>query len=354
METVITDNKTKDRVFILKRKKHGTSSSTIPGECLYIDDKGNQRVLRYVPGSPKMFKDEQSELDQERRAESIKFRNGLCVVPSYDKQKIKYLEMCSYNEDNKAKKGDHNTLFYEHRPEINSAKELEKEKAIAEMSGRVFAMSPDEVQAVYLSMFAKSNNGIDYNYVQRQDTNTLRMSLLSKAKTAPEDFAAAMKSSANANVYYIFKAAELGIISINREANTIKFTGGDNFVNSVGQDVVHYFAERATENDHLMAIMEQIKTRVNPNKAQDAAHDAKVRQERSAHTFEYTTDEDYTLLINQLVEKKYIDVSDNNVWHTVYLPNQEEPEKIKSIKGVIQRIKDDPAFREALIRMNKD
>lgn len=345
MSKVIQDKG--DGIFLLCRKTHG-AASTIPGECEIIDSNtGATRVMRLVKGA-NLYKDQQSERDQEKRAENPVFRKGMLIVGKHETKKLQYLRECSYNKANGG------NLFFEYNPKGEAEKTVNKELEYAEAITLIYRMTPYEVKAVYLSMKATSKNGINYQYVEQADTDTLRAELMALAKKDATKIKQATGNQANANMYYIYKAGDLNRIIIDHASSTIKWPGGGDVIyRTHGGDVVKSLAEAAVNDDHYFAIINTLKEAINPNKEADKKFDMET-QRRSADTFEYTTDDDYIELLDRLVDSGKAELSDNRAWYKFNLPGATEPLKLKGKKGALEHIKAHSDFRQYLIRMDKE
>lgn len=136
---------------------------------VYDKQTGKVRQIRYCPGEPSIFKDEQS---QNSRRSHIIFRNGMLVVQENEPNLAEFLLT---HPDNQANGGGLFRLVDNTR---NVEQEVENEFLMHDAVALVRNKESDEILSVALSL------GIDI----QQKMIDIRRELLKEAKARPSDF----------------------------------------------------------------------------------------------------------------------------------------------------------------------
>lgn len=137
--------------------------------AVYHKDSGKVRTIRYCPGEPSIFKEEQNIAS---RREHIIFRNGMLVVQENQPNLAQFMEL---HPDNKANGGG---LFILVDNTRNTEQEVENEFLTHDAVSLVRTKDSDEILSVAVSL------GIDIT----QRMIDIRRELLKEAKARPADF----------------------------------------------------------------------------------------------------------------------------------------------------------------------
>lgn len=142
----------------------------IKSECSFYHEETNQvRTIRYCPGEPSVFKDEQN--DKSKR-EHIVFTDGLLTVPKNKPNLVEFLDKHPGNQKNGG------SVFALVDRSVDHEKEVEQEFLQHDAVALVRNKEADEILSVALTY------GININ----QKMIDIRRELLREAKANPKDF----------------------------------------------------------------------------------------------------------------------------------------------------------------------
>ena len=172
------------------------------------------RQIRYSIGERSIFVDEQSEFAEKKR-EPIILMDGSLVVNEKEVTKMKYLELCNFNEANQetAMPG-RNVIFRANDSDYKAKQALEHSQKITKLEQLVYGLSDEESEGLGLSLglpFVKGVNSIE----------ELKQRFLYEINKNPDEFKKSLDSDERKMKLVLYKAVEKNIISLDTKTNTI-------------------------------------------------------------------------------------------------------------------------------------
>jgi len=197
----------KDRVYYLTNNRKPLSYMVKSANLYWFDqEKGYEREIKYCQNQQTPFVD---EMKGDQRLSHIVFRNGALFVPKNKTILQKFLSLYHPNL---------NQLFYEWKPEVNAAEEIETLEL--EADAIVIARDIDIDLAEAIMRVEKGSK------VSKMSSKELKRDLLVFARNNPALF---LELAADDNVQlrnFGIKATELGIIKLSNDQRN--FTWGSN------------------------------------------------------------------------------------------------------------------------------
>lgn len=193
-----------------------------------------EKAIRYVPGEPSIYKDEQSP-SATRRAQNVVIRNGVLVVNKTEVSLLNFLRNCNYNGSNERRKESSNVIFFETVPGKDSHEYLVEEKSKIAIQYKVLNMGISDIEALAY--------GFGMQHVSNQMSADLRKDVLIMATNKPDVFETIDKNMDLHRVKHtIIKGIEAGQVII--QNNRVVLRGGSQvFECDFGLDILTEFAK---------------------------------------------------------------------------------------------------------------
>ena len=235
----------KDRVYYLKGRKKPLTYMLKSSNVYYFDkEKGYERELKYCQNQRTSFVD---EMKGDQRLEHVIFRNGTLFV---EKEKTVLQKLLSLYHPHKDK------IFYEFKPEVNAAEEIEILELEADAIVTARNMDIDIAEAIM-----RVEKGSE---VSKMSSKELKRDLLVFARKNPVLF---LELASDDNVQlrnFGIKATELGIIKLSSDQRNFMWGSNDRKIMTVPFDehpytaLAHWF-----KTDEGMEIYANIEKRLN-------------------------------------------------------------------------------------------
>jgi hypothetical protein len=182
-------------------------------DIIYDPEKDINRKIRYIPGEPSVFEDEQKK-DAKVKA-PITFSSGLLFVDRTNPSLKKYLDLCNLNQSNPDRDKSTRPAFKLLTPEIDAQKKLEK--------------SLLELDAVKVALEMPLDKMIGYAKVLgvnvSKSTDEIRYDMKVLAEKDPKSFIDGMDDPMTELKETLMRACQYNIISIGR--STANWIQGD-------------------------------------------------------------------------------------------------------------------------------
>jgi len=235
----------KDRAYYLTNNRKPLSYMIRSANLYWFDEeKGYEREIKYCENQTTSFVD---EMKGDQRLSHIVFRNGALFVPKNKTILQKFLSLYHPNI---------NQLFYEWRPEVDAAEEIETLEL--EADAIVIARDMDIDLAEAIMRVEKGSK------VSKMSSKELKRDLLVFARNNPSLF---LELAADDNVQlrnFGIKATELGIIKLSSDQRTFSWGSNDRKIMNVPFDEHPYSALAAWfKTDEGMEIYSNIEKRLN-------------------------------------------------------------------------------------------
>ncbi len=247
-------------------------TTLIPAECevsfiptrdgIARPEEAYTRVAKYIPGMKSIWKDEWTELDQSKRARSLKLSFGFISVDARDKNLLDYLRYSGYNIANDETRINSSVLYKELNYEHDAKKIVEDERKLEAAKNFVLNAPIGEVRAIALAL---ATTKARVEEIHNQDEYTLRYSLRGVAQNDPDAFLGNMKGGASKNKVIIVKALQAKIINADDVEGYISWAKNDEIIveSPPGVDPIEHFADLSVSNDKYKVLIRSIKDLLN-------------------------------------------------------------------------------------------
>ena len=235
----------KDRVYYLTKERRPLSYQIRSANLYWFDEeKGYEREIKYCKNQTTPFVD---EMKGDQRLEHIVFRNGTLFVPKNETVLQKFLSLYHPHRD---------TLFYEWKPEVNAANEIE----VLELEADAIVIARE----MYIDLAEAIMRVEKGSQVSKMSSKELKRDLLVFARNNPALF---LELASDDNVQlrnFGIKATELGIIKLSNDQRTFTWGSNDRKIMTVPFDehpytaLAHWF-----KTDEGMEIYANIEKRLN-------------------------------------------------------------------------------------------
>ncbi|MDB4301927.1 hypothetical protein N9924_00020 [bacterium] len=219
------------------------------------EEKEGIRQIRYSLGETSIFVDEQSEFAEKKRG-TIVLIDGTLVVNEVEATKMKYLELCNYNEANKeiAMSGK-SVIFRVNNANYQADQELKKSEKATRLKTLIYGMSDDEAEGLGLSIGLPYVKGVN-------SVSQLKQRFIQEIDINAEDFEKALKDDKRKLKLVLIRAIEKKIISLDEKTNIIYHEVGGRTVLIEApsyKDPLEYFVELSCSRDEYKAAFEEVK-----------------------------------------------------------------------------------------------
>ena len=235
----------KNRIYKLKGNKKPLSRTIKSANIFWFDEeKGYEREVKYCQNQKTVFVD---EMKGEQRMEHIVFRNGMLII---EKEKTVLQKLLSLYHP------DRDKIFYEEKPEVNAASEIEILELEADAILMAREIDIDLAEAIMRVEIGSS--------VSKLSSKELKRDLLVFARNNPALF---LELASDDNVQlrnFGIKAVELGIIKLSSDQRNFMWGSNDRVIMTVPFDehpytaLAHWF-----KTDEGMEIYANIEKRLN-------------------------------------------------------------------------------------------
>jgi hypothetical protein len=250
-------------------------SLSIPAETTAIDEAGDIRTIRYIPGQKSIYKDEQ-KIDSDRNIVRLiskpSFQNGILIVPRTQKNLIEFLRKHPANEDNQEWRfPGQRSMFREHNPEVLAKKQNEQTRTLVNAVKLVYE-APFREKLVPLAKYL----GYDVN----RESDLILYDMQVFAQNNPQDFVELIDSAVVQRHDEVMTADERGIIRV--QTDRITWPDGRQIVAvPANYDPFEYFSEVTFDQSHRATWME-IQRKLNRQTDATTAKDDLVEASRTA------------------------------------------------------------------------
>lgn len=225
-------------------------SLSIPAETTAIDDTGDIRTIRYIPGQKSVFKDEQ-KIDSDRNIVRLiakpSFQNGVLIVPRTQKNLLEFLRLHPSNEANQDwRLPGQRAMFREHNPEALAKKQNEQTRAVVNAIKMVYE-APFREKIVPLARYL----GYDVN----KESDLILYDIQAFAQNNPQDFIELIDSAVVQRHEEVVEARDRGIIRILDDRITWA-DGRQITAVPANYDALEYMAEVSFDQAHRTTWME--------------------------------------------------------------------------------------------------
>jgi hypothetical protein len=219
------------------------------------------RQIRYSIGETSIFVDEQSEFAEKKRG-SIFLIDGALVVNEREATKLKYLELCNYNEKNKAVAMDgKSVIFRANDANYKADEQLKKSEQNTKLKMLVYSMDDQEAEGVALSI------GLPYNK-SVNSISEIKQRFLQEIDINANDFEKVLKSDERKLKLVLIRAVEKKIISVDDQTNAIYNEIGNRTViveAPIYKDALEYFVELSLLRDEYKSAFKDIEKLLSNN-----------------------------------------------------------------------------------------
>lgn len=224
----------------------------IKSEDIIFDPiKGVNRKIRYIPGEPSIYEDEQKK--DAKVKSPVTFTDGYLAVPAQNPTLKMFLEHCNQNGDNPNRMSRVKAAFHKVDKKKDAKKMIQKEAA--------------ELDAMQLALKMPIQKLVGYAKVLGinvdKSTEEIRYDMKIAAKRNPSSFIAGMDDPKTAIKETIINAKEYGIIDI--ESNKVSWLRGNDKVlithTPIGKNPTDHFVDFCLEGDGEL-VLDEIKRQI--------------------------------------------------------------------------------------------
>ena len=235
----------KDRIYRLKGSKKPLSRSIRSANIHWFDEeKGYERELKYCQNQKTCFVD---EMKGDQRLEHVIFRNGMLII---ERSKTVLQKLLSLYHP------DRNVMFYEEKPEVNAANEIDVLEMEIEALNAAQNLDIDMAEAVMRVEIGSK--------VSNMSSKELKRDLLLYAKKNPGLFLELVNDENVVLRNFGIKATEMGILKLSSDQRTFSWGSNDRKLMNVPFDEHPYSALAAWfKTDEGMEIYSNIEKRLN-------------------------------------------------------------------------------------------
>ena len=250
------------RLLVGRKKVKGTNKYTYPvvhmlkaEDVIYDPIKGVNRKIRYIPGEPSIYEDEQKKESKLRAP--ITFNEGFLVVNKQNPTLIAFLDNCNANQNNPNRVNSARAVF----ELVDNARDV-KQKINKELK---------EIDAMSLALKLPISKLIGYAKVLGvnvdKSTEEIRYDMKVLAKKSPTSFIAGLDDPKTDAKETILNAKEYSIIKI--EPNRVSWKRGSETIPichvPVGVKPLDFFADfcLSEDGDGVLIEMEKQLARFN-------------------------------------------------------------------------------------------
>jgi len=220
--------------------------------------KQRNRIIRYIPGEPSIYADEQSE-DAKYRPEPIVIKDGLLIIDHREVLLIQYLRISNYNSHTLNRMPGTLAIYKEHKAEEAAQTYLEEQKEDLDMKNLIYNLDPYELESYALVLGDQRADS--------KKTDEIRRDLLVLANQDPKKFKEGMKNANSIRKVHIMKAAKLGIIVCDNKRNEIRWPDGKMLKQvPLQKDAIDYLVELSFQPAYE-EVYSYIKETLNPEPA---------------------------------------------------------------------------------------
>ena len=178
------------------------------------------RLIRYVPGEPSIFADEQSDLaNNPKKLGNIVFVDGFLIVNGRDKNKRMFLDICNWSKSNeKTRISGKSTIFYKEDRTERAKDNFDSRKEIHDLQGKMFDCTLNELKAYAMTFDIRGYDSLS--------SDELRAKLHDLIAYDPKKFKEELNSPARVRKYWVLKAFEEGILRRSENKSSIEYTLG--------------------------------------------------------------------------------------------------------------------------------
>ncbi len=235
--------------------KYPRSKSLVCLDEIFDEEKGENRVIRYVPGEKSIFLDEQTDQDlhnRKRRPYQLTFINGSMIVDNRQVTLLDFVQKCNFNESKKERMPGTKAWFKEHRPEKTAEKAMSDDIAITNAKSLVYNMEFKKLLSLARILDVDVNRKIEL----------IRFDVSIIAANDPQWFIENHNSPNTKRMHYLYEAIDLDIIKVTSADRTVRWSNGQAIVQApIGVEPLDAMVDLTFEPDGE-AVYEAIVSRI--------------------------------------------------------------------------------------------
>jgi hypothetical protein len=277
-------------------------SESVPAtdEILEIDPKSKQevrRLIRYVPGEPSIYAEEQSDnavnpKTGRARLGKIKLSEGSKIVTNLEVTLLEYLRKCDYNGNKKDRDPRKNVLFFEDIPGKHAQDHVKNDMKITEIKWKLHQMSKSELEMHAMIL------GVPYKGLYTDD---LKADLLMRADGDPSIFDKIADEEGSRIIFDVTKAIDEKIIYVNESENSIHWDTGKLVVRAPISENPEDHLVDYINTDAGQMIYEEIKRQLYPGE-QPQIGGKSVQQVAEKEVLKHKTNESLENLLSAAID----------------------------------------------------
>ena len=206
-------------------------------DVIFDPEKGENRKIRYVPGEPSIFVDEQSENAKMR--EPISFNNGFLFVDHTNPTLQKYLNTCNANGSNPHRIKSKSILFTIKDDEKSAQEKIAQVADVMDAVQSALKMPLNELIGYAKVLGVKTDKSVD----------EIRWDMKIQAEKNPTAFLAGMNDPRTEMKQLLLMAEESGIISMKKTGVTWVSSGNTICVPAIGVKPIERMVDFCSEGE---------------------------------------------------------------------------------------------------------
>lgn len=228
-----------------------------------LDEKGERRLIRYIPTEKSIYVDEQKtpfswddyKIGKGVRLQKPEFVDGYMIVNHSQKRLLEFMKAAKNNIVNAKNNDVRSWTYFEIDLEAENKEELEVLERFAGIQEKIFHMTKEDAMSLIVLY------GVPVETAREETLNSMRMFLIRKAEEDMDKFESFLTDDMNNYKFEVIEAMNLGILV--KQGNIIKWEDGNRASTAPeGQDPIAILAEKMLVDKNLTdAIRRRIKIR---------------------------------------------------------------------------------------------
>jgi len=206
-------------------------------DVIFDPETGENRKIRYIPGEPSIFVDEQPEGAKMR--EPIAFNNGYLFVDHTNPTLKKYLDTCNANGSNPHRIKSKTVLFTVKDDEKNAQEKISQVNDVIDAVQAALKMPLNELVGYAKVLGVNTNKSVD----------EIRWDMKIQAEKNPTAFLAGMNDPRTEMKQLLLMAEESGIISMKKTGVTWVSSGNTICVPAIGVKPIERMVDFCSEGE---------------------------------------------------------------------------------------------------------
>lgn len=226
-------------------------------DFIHDEKSGDERAIRYLPGSRSIYADEQNVDPAFTTAGQIEFHRGRLVVQKSQTSLLAYLRNTNQNADKKVRNTNKPPVFKELNLEQESTSKFEVMNIRRKAVEAAWYDVDNNMEAVYF--YARVLGIPTSKFTEKQIINKY----IEKAELNPELFLKHHKSPRNEHKYFVMTAFDKNVITSKELAGQVVWSDTKGFITVLpaGKDPIEYTTDFMI-NDENLTTFEALKEKV--------------------------------------------------------------------------------------------